>query len=152
MSTRRMLSRNITVSKKVAKVSGSGGTSDPWGKLLFTWLIPFTDDYGRFHADPHLLKGFIFPLEDTITPKHIEKMLAELDKRKLIVLYDDDGSSYLEIRNFEKFQTFRSDRKRQADFPAPTGKPKTPPGEPDDTPSEEEDKESEEKKKLLGAT
>lgn len=130
-----MLSRNITISKKVSKVS------EFQAKLLYTWLLPFLDDYGRFHADPNLIKGFIFPLEETITTKHIEKMLAELERVGLISLYDVDGSTYLEVVNFDKFQTFRTDRKRQAEYPEPIGKPKTPDGKPDAALSEDKGKE-----------
>jgi len=151
-TTRRMLARNITVSKKVARLT------DPWAKLFYTWLIPFTDDFGRFHAEPELLKAAIFPRE-AITLEQIEKLSTDLSREGLITLYEVDDSAYLELVAFDKFQTFRGDRKRQAEYPEPgracspdPGKPLTPKGKPMTPLKEDKEskkKESEGKRKKL---
>lgn len=113
MASRRMLARNITQSKKVSNLP------DPWAKLLFTWLLPFTDDYGRFHADADLVKAAVFPREHRLEIKHVEKLLSQLSSAGLIGIYENGNSRYLEILDFDKYQTFRVDRPRQSEYPEP---------------------------------
>jgi hypothetical protein len=87
---------------------------------LFMRLIMKADDYGRFHAEPRLLKAGCFPLQDHIRPNDLFRWLDELSHRQLILRYEVSGRAYLAIVNFG--QRLKQSRQK---FP-------TPPGESDD--------------------
>lgn len=111
MARGRIISKSISTSRKVAKLS-------EFGALLYTWIIPHCDDYGRMDGDAHMVKAVAVPLRIK-SIADVEKELAEMDKVGLIKRYEMAGSMYLEIINFSDFQTFRTDRKRMALFPPP---------------------------------
>jgi len=89
-------------------------------EVLFTRLIMKADDYGRFHANPKLLRSLLFPLRDGLRDADITRWIAECEKAGLIRIYvvDDkkskDGKSFLEIENFG--QRTRAEKSK---FPEP---------------------------------
>lgn len=88
----RML-RDWTDSATLEQVSAEG-------ERLFTRLIMKADDYGRFHADPRLVRALCFPLSESIKADHVHKWLDELHRNGLLVRYDADGKDLLAIVNF----------------------------------------------------
>jgi hypothetical protein len=76
------------------------------------------DSAGRGVAEPRILKGAIWPLDDDITPEIIAEHLAELENEHL-TLYEVDGERYYEIDNFEKHQA-ASYRQGDAKYPDPS--------------------------------
>ncbi len=110
MAKRRMLSRRISYSKRVNALSLKA-------QLVYTWLIPFLDDYGCYHADAEDIKTIIFPKNKKISTKNIEAALSEMQSSPLIYLYNSNGKPYLQYLNFTDFQTFRADRKRVSEYP-----------------------------------
>lgn len=113
MANRRMLARNVSLSKKLARVSVHSA-------LLYSWIMPFTDDYGRFEAEPEIVKSQVVPRRKDFDETIVWECLKELHEIGLIVLYEIDGERYLWIPKFEDFQTFKTDRKRKAEYPAHT--------------------------------
>jgi hypothetical protein len=112
-----MLSKRVTRSGKVSALSSDTA------RMIYSWLIPYTDVEGRMEADPRLLKADIAPLLDHITPEVINRVLLELHKICLIVLYSsDDGSKqYLQITKFEDNQkNLRKDREAASRIPPPS--------------------------------
>lgn len=89
-------------------------------EVLFTRLIMKADDFGRFHANPKLLRSLLFPLRDGLRDADITRWIAECEKAGLIRIYvvDDekskDGKSFLEIGNFG--QRTRAEKSK---FPEP---------------------------------
>lgn len=71
------------------------------GERLFTRLLMKADDYGRFHADPRLIKAACFPLSDIVTSQ-VEKWLVELASVKLVFRYSAEGREYLAVVNFSQ--------------------------------------------------
>ena len=71
------------------------------------------DDYGRFHADPVMIKSLCFPRLDKITVTQVEKWLSALGE--IVVFYTHKGEKYLEIYNFN--QTVRLKKEK---FPKPS--------------------------------
>ena len=67
---------------------------------LLIRLIMKADDYGRFHAEPRLLKAQCFPLIDNLRPNDLTRWLDELSTRQLILRYEADGRSTLAIVNY----------------------------------------------------
>ena len=93
-----------------------GITAD--AERLFTRLIMKADDYGRFHAEPRLVRSLCFPLFDTLRTEHIGRWLAELSHRNLVFRYENEHQKLLAIVNFRQ----RLKRSR-AKFSPPDGEP-----------------------------
>lgn len=110
MASRRMIARNIATSRKVNRLSD-------FAALLYTWLIPFCDDFGNMEADPLAIKAKVVPMR-VKSVKDVEDALFEIEKAHLIQFYLFEDEKYLHILSFETFQTFRADRKRQGEYPA----------------------------------
>lgn len=120
MANRRMLSKTVSTSEKLLLLyetlqpDGMG----EFGQLLYSWLIPHADDYGRFDASPRIIKLRVMPGSDRPIAD-FRKAIEAMEKVDLIKIYGN-GKKYLEIIKFEKFQTFRKDRERQEEYPSPT--------------------------------
>lgn len=86
---------------------------------LFIRLIMKADDFGRYHADPRLVRAGCLPLVDAVSSEQIEQCLLELTIRAMIVRYTVKGRAYLAIRNFGQ-------RLKQSvpKYPAPDGQPR----------------------------
>lgn len=107
MANRRMISKSISTSKKLATVSADAA-------LLFTWIIPHCDDNGNMDAEPIAVKGIVVPMR-TVSVGEVGKQLDQLKKVGLILLYEakngeDELEKFLHINKFEKHQTLRGDR------------------------------------------
>lgn len=73
------------------------------------------DDFGRFHADPRLLKSYLFPLLSDTRETDCSRWLAACEKAGLLRCYvDDRGRNYLEIVNFRQ-----RTRQSESKFPTP---------------------------------
>lgn len=72
---------------------------------FFTRLIMKVDDYGRYSANPKLLKSHLFPLKSDVRETDITRWLTACKESGLIALYDVARKEYLQIDNFK--QTLR---------------------------------------------
>lgn len=112
---RRMLAASITTSRKVNRLRSDEA------RLLYTWMISHTDDYGHLEADPESIKAKVVPLLNHFTLGKISEILDELEddqaRTRLIFRYEVGGESYLEILGFDKFQSFSSGRVHKYPFP-----------------------------------
>lgn len=98
MAEKRMVSKSISISEKVNLLP------DMFDMLLFTWLIPHTDDFGRLTGSPAKVKALVVPMLDK-SIKDVDRSLTELHKADLIEWYEIDGNKYIQIVNFERHQT-----------------------------------------------
>lgn len=107
MAERRMISRRVALSKKIAKA--------PWeAEALYLRCIPFMDDAGNLVADPEEFRALICPMGkqgEQLPLDFIQKTLLTLAEIELIQLYSNDGNDYLHITKYEEFQTLKNDRK-----------------------------------------
>lgn len=71
-----------------------GGVSRD-ARLLFVGLITLADDAGRLRVAPAALLGRLFPYDENLSPAKIRRWLDELEDHGLVMLYQDDGNSYL---------------------------------------------------------
>lgn len=69
---------------------------------LFTRLIMKADDFGRYLGNVKILKSTLFPLHDNISDTNINLWLDECINRNLILKYQVDGKTYLEIKKFDQ--------------------------------------------------
>lgn len=112
MARGRIISQSISNSRKVAGVSDQAA-------LLFTWIQPHTDDFGRVEGGADDVLFSIVPRRGWQV-EQVEQYLKELWVAQLVKSYHDEtGKRYLEVVGFEEHQTFRSDRGRKAKCPAP---------------------------------
>jgi len=97
--------------------------SDPWCKLLFTWLIPNTDNCGRLEGEPYQVAGLIFPLEvqkGSVTVQKVERWLQELHDAALVIWYRAGRLRYIALPKFSGYQSLTGNMKAVSDYPAPS--------------------------------
>lgn len=84
---------------------------------LLTRLIMKADDYGRYHADPRLVKAGCFPLLPKITVEQVNGWIDELAENDLILTYVVNGRTYIVIPDFGQ----RTYDRVKPKFPCRTG-------------------------------
>jgi hypothetical protein len=84
---------------------------------LFIRLLMKADDFGRFHANPKLVKSACFPLAEDLRANTVAAWLTELSDRQLVFCYTSGTGQYLAIINFR--QRLKESRPK---FPQPQGK------------------------------
>lgn len=97
--------------------------SDPWVKLLFTWMIPNADNCGRLEGEPYQVVGIVFPLEmekGSVTVAKVEKWLQELHDQALIIWYRSGRLRYIALPKFSNHQSLTGNMKAVSDYPAPS--------------------------------
>jgi len=111
MAQRRMLSKRISQSKKVNRLPLKA-------QVVWTWTIPYLDDYGCYTGDSEDIKTEVFPKNKKISQRDIEKALGIEAEAGLIVWYSiGNGQLVQQYQNFDDFQTFKSDRPRLSEYP-----------------------------------
>ena len=83
----RIIRESCRSSKTLAKVGGDA-------ERLFWRLTTVADDYGRFDADPQVVRSDCFKVMDWVKTTQVIKWLGELGKADLIRLYDAQGKRY----------------------------------------------------------
>lgn len=71
-------------------------------EVIFRRLWNKADDFGRYYADPMILKAELFPRREIRTPD-LCRALQECERAALLVQYTtDDGEQYLQINEFNQ--------------------------------------------------
>lgn len=92
-----MISKSISVSEKVNSMS-------MFARLLYTWIIPHTDDFGRISGSPMKIKALVVPMAEE-SKTDVANALQEMVDQGLIVWYVVEGTQYIQINSFDKYQT-----------------------------------------------
>jgi hypothetical protein len=92
-----MISKVISISEKVNSLS-------LFGRLLYTWMIPHADDFGRMPGSPAKVRALVVPMGDE-TVKDVETALADMHRGDLIIWYEVNGEKVIQITNFEEHQS-----------------------------------------------
>lgn len=115
----RLLWSSISTSRKIRCVSG-----DKWFRigchLVYSWLIPWTDDDGRLRGEPLWVLANILPNEG-LSVDEISTMLYELSKVGLIQWYEVDGERFIQVLDNENHQLIRKDRYKASTYPSCNG-------------------------------
>ncbi len=111
MATGRIIKKQISYSEQVNALTLKSA-------LLFTWLIPWVDDFGRLEGSPAKVKAIVVPMRPDFSNKDVEKCLKELHENDLIHLYEVDQKPYLQIKNFDVHQSGLH-RRTASKFPCP---------------------------------
>ncbi len=117
MAQGRMLKRKITRSKKFAALKTDKA------RLLWFYMLPFTDVDGRLEADAEDIRDEIIRKQRKgYTIEKIEGCLQDLNRVGLITLYNINNKNYLEFARFWDEQTHNPEREAKSDIPPPTPK------------------------------
>lgn len=87
---------------------------DAGAERFFLRLCLRADDFGRYNANPALLRSNLFPLRDDVRSTDIPRWLAACEKAGLVRTYEVTGKRYVEIHKFEQRM-----RAAVSKFPAP---------------------------------
>ncbi len=111
MADKRMISRAVSQSRKLSKISLRAA-------LIYTWAIPWFDGYGYIEADPDWIKYNIVPRRDDISLQDIAGVLQELARSKLWKLYKliNDEKIIAFDPKFKDFQNIRMEREGKQKF------------------------------------
>lgn len=113
MAEKRMISKSISISERVNRLT------DTFHILLFTWMIPHSDDFGRLFGSPLKVKALVVPMLDK-TIKEVEEALCCLHREGLINWYEVGSDKYIQIENFDHHQSGLHKRTKSK-FPEPPG-------------------------------
>jgi len=114
MARGRMLQNRISKSKKLASLS-----SDTV-RLLYTWMLAHLDVNGNFYADPAMVNNLVFTRLNKPV-RVIAEAIEELAEKELVVLYQDNGDTYLNYPDFlEKQPKIYPDREGKPEIPEMT--------------------------------
>lgn len=74
-------------------------------EVFYRRVMSIVDDYGRFEANPQLLRARCYPLQtDAVRAADISRWMAACQKAGLILCYEVSGKCYLEVLNFQQQQ------------------------------------------------
>jgi hypothetical protein len=110
----RILREGIVSSELVDSVAG-----EPAVEVTYRRLISLVDDFGRYTANPALVRSGAYPLRtDMYSAQQISEHLKKCEAAGLIRLYEADGKPFLEVLRFAIGQRLRAKRSK---WPAPPG-------------------------------
>lgn len=114
MADGRMLKRVITRSQKLAALKSDKA------RLLWFYMLPYTDVEGRIEADPDDIREDIIRRQrHGYTLEVVDDCLKDLHRVRLIRLYEVDSRPYLCFARFHDEQKIRRDREAESKIPGP---------------------------------
>lgn len=102
-----MLSSKISVNLQVHNLTIKG-------RLLFTWLIPHSDDVGLLPFDSRIIKGLVVPMADDFSLTDVQNSLDEMVKNNLLKVFEYNGQKFYRLVSFFQNQTLKRDRHPQS--------------------------------------
>ncbi|MCM3703822.1 DNA replication protein DnaD [Paenibacillus macerans] len=112
MAEKRMISKVISISEKVNNLSD-------FDALLYTWMIPHTDDFGRLEGSPGTVRALVIPRRNN-TDEDVRAALQSMAEAELILWYKVNNKLVIQIANFEDHQQGLHKRTRSK-LPEPPG-------------------------------
>jgi hypothetical protein len=92
----RILREGILTSERINSLK-------PQAELFFRRLMSVVDDFGRYSANPALLRAHCYPLKlDEVREADISRWLTEVESAGLIALYAVETKRYLEVLDFRQ--------------------------------------------------
>jgi hypothetical protein len=110
MADRRMIHKKISLSEQVNDMS-------EFAQLLFTWMIPHADDFGRLSGSPAVVRAQVMPLSNR-SVEDVEDALLDMKAAKLIAWYDTDNGWAIQLLTFDKHQSGLH-RRTASEYPPP---------------------------------
>lgn len=113
MARRRYLSTEISVDKQVNKLLSRYG---PEAALLYTWMIPHTEDDRSITADPEEILLTVIPGNRKLTVEKVQIFLNAMVDLNLLTMHN--GRLFFPAESFYKYQSYIPENKRNYDEPA----------------------------------
>lgn len=98
MANRRMISRSISLSKQVNRMS-------LFAQLLFTWSVVHADDFGCLDGDPEVVQATVIPLKRGYTPDDVGAAINEWVDAQLVYWFQVGDQMVIQFRSWERHQT-----------------------------------------------
>lgn len=73
-------------------------------RYFWTQLWGYCDDYGRGRRDARLVWADLFPLDDDVSVKTVDRWMDALEQSGVIVVYEVGGKRYFECINWTEHQ------------------------------------------------
>ena len=108
----KKIHESIALSEKHAQVSYLAN-------VVWFFVLPHVDAFGRYRADPALIKAQCMPLFLSTRLEQVAEALNELVKAGLLHLYDSDGKKFLAYHDHEDWSPTSGFKYRKERFPAP---------------------------------
>jgi hypothetical protein len=93
--------------KPTAFTSESMASVSVPARWTFAGLWTYCDDDGRGRADPRLIKGQLWPLDDDVTSADVTSYMDELEKEDMLCRYSVDGRAYLHVVHWTDHQAIQ---------------------------------------------
>jgi hypothetical protein len=104
MSRRRYISTEISVDKKIRRLSDSAA-------LLYTWMVPHAEEDATITSDPEELQAIVVPNRPGWSASKVERCLDEIKEAGLVM--GVNGTIYFPPTSFYKYQSnVHADRRR----------------------------------------
>lgn len=123
MARKRYITTDISLSGKVEKLARNAGE---YAVILWTWMIPHLDDWGRMEGEADKVFFAVTPRFALLgkTPDDAEKALQAMTELGLIQRYEVNGQLFIQVNTdtFYELQTYIPKAKREEDksaYPAP---------------------------------
>lgn len=98
MASGRILKTQISLSEQVNDLPLDAA-------LLFTWMIPHADDFGRMCGSARKIKAQVVPMRDDFSAASVERCLLEMRAAQLIDRYEVSGELYIQFPRWEEHQS-----------------------------------------------
>jgi hypothetical protein len=108
VSRRRYISTEISVDKKIRRLSDSAA-------LLYTWMVPHCSDDATLTGDPEELAAIVVPNRPGWTERKIAACLAEMAAAELVVV--ELSTVYFPPSSFYRYQSSIPEQKRRTEQP-----------------------------------
>lgn len=109
MAKARMLHKKISLSLQVNRLCDKA-------KLLFTWIIPHTDDDGRLRGEVEYIRATVVPLTKW-SLKQVEKYLKEIEEYGLIYRWQQNSEWFIELPKWKEHQYIAPARYKPSSLP-----------------------------------
>jgi hypothetical protein len=110
----RILREGILTSERVDLLS-------PAAEVFYRRLMSVVDDFGRYYANPKLLRSACYPLKEKLESEQVLQWMNECVSAGLIVAYQHENKDYLQVERF-----CQQVRAKKSKFPDPIAGAKNP--------------------------
>lgn len=112
MAQGRIINKSISLSEKVNTISDGAS-------LLYTWMIPHSDDFGLLQGSALTIKALVAPMKSW-TVAQVDEFLKEMIEIGLIKVVTYENKTYYQILNSKQY--LKKDRNPQTILPVKLGK------------------------------
>jgi hypothetical protein len=120
MARGRIISRSLGSSRKFSELLGIAGKLGEFAQALYPLVVVSADDFGRMAGDAFSVKFDVFPTCPR-SETDFDTALTAMHHVGLVIRYQHEGVSYLQIKDFERHQAGLHKRTHSR-FPEPSGK------------------------------